>query len=97
MNVIDNFDVPILLGIDDICQKDRLCGNRRQFIVLLGNICLLLITSGHSLSLYFYILILLDKLVGLQHHMLFFVRQVTLMQENERIYDVKMFRFALGF
>ena len=91
MNVIDNFDVPILLDID------QTWGNRCQFIALLGNICLLLITSGHSLSLYFYILILLDKLVGLQHHMLFFVRQVTLMQENERIFDVKMFRFALGF
>ena len=91
MNVIDNFDVPILLGID------QTWGNRCQFIALLGNICLLLITSGHSLSLDFYISIFLDKVVGLQHHMLFFVRQVILLHENERIYEVKMFHFTLGF
>ena len=85
---VDNRDIPILLGIDDDCQNDGLCGYSWQASILLGNVCALFNSSGHCSYLYLPVSLLLEKHVGLQHNLVLFVGQFTLVHANERIIEV---------
>ena len=80
---IDNCNVPILLGIYDACQKYGIYGDSRRDSILLGNVRALFIAHIHSLALDFSVSLLLEKYVGLQNHLVFFVSKFTPVHGNE--------------
>ena len=94
---IDNRYVPILLGIENACQKDRLYVESRRASILLGDVCALLITSSHSSDLDFTVSLLLKEFMGIQHHMQLFVGPIMPMHGNECIPEVLLFHFSIDF
>ena len=77
IGIAKDCNVPILLGVDNAYQYNRFCDDTWRTGIFLVNVCRLFVVSSYFPRIDPDILLLFEKHMRLQHHLEFFICQIT--------------------
>ena len=89
-------DIPILIGVNDACQYNRLCSDSCRTVIFLGNVCLLFVDYSCFLSLALSVLLMIEEHMLIQHHLEIFICNITPVYGNKTVPKVQLLHLSLG-